>query len=632
MKRFIPHWISWGLLLIALAAVRAAPPAENVEKVSPDRLAAMRPSLKDPTPAVRLRAAMALAEANDTGAIPVLIDLLADLTPEQRQPVEELLTQLAGEWAPAMQFSSEDDISRRIRRDAWASWWRHTDGAALLAIVRKHTLTPEGRAKVLRLIAQLGDERFASRENAMRDLFALGRIALPQLRETSQNKDREIARRGKLLIERIEGEPAYHLPVAALRLLAVRKPAGAVEALLAYLPHAEDEIASAEVEKSLATLALPDGKPATALLDALANPRTQLRAAAAEALAKGGGPEGRSAVRKLLRDAAPEVRLRVALAFALSQEREGVPVLIDLISVLPLDQVGQIEDALYQLAGDSAPDVSPGTEPAERKKYRDAWAAWWKINGMRVDLTRLTVRPWYGFTVICNDGRSRVFEIDRHGKERWAIDNVPGPVDAVVLPRNRVLIAECNANRVTERDFTGKILWQKQINSPVNVQRFPNGNTFIAGTNQILEVDRAGKEIYTINNVPGGILAAYRSRKGVIFCLTNNGQCILLDAAGKQLKSFAVNHDGNCLGGLDLLPNDRILVPQGGRNKIVEFDSQGKTLSEVDAPGATMATKLPNGHILAAGRNTQRVFEVDRNGKVVWEHKYPGQVFRARRR
>jgi HEAT repeat protein len=615
----------------ALAVRRAAACVALCRAAPPEQVPEVRKLLKDPAPAVRQRAALALAEAHDAEAIPVLIDLLADLDAQQRQPIEEFLTQLAGEWAPVVNFAADDKIARKIRRDAWAAWWKNTNGEALLEALREHTLTDEARRKVRDLLSRLGSDDFGKREVASRDLFALGRITLPQLREALKDKDAEVARRAKLLIDRIEREPAHRLPAAAVRLLGVRKPDGAAAALLAYLPHAEEDNHTDEVQKSLAVLALREGKPEPALLRALDDERPTIRAVAAEALIQS-GREGRAACRELLKDKAAIVRMRVALALAVAGEREAVVVLIDLLTSLPAEQAGQVEASLYQLAGETAPEVSAGTDPAERQKCRDAWVAWWKVNAKRADLTRLSAQPLLGYTLVCNDGRNRVFEVDRQGKERWGIDNVPGPVDAVILPGNRVLIAECNASRVSERDFKGKILWQRQTNAPVNIQRLPNGHTFIAGQGHIEEVDRNGKVLYSINNVPGGVLAAYRSRKGSIVCLTNNGQCLFLDTTGKQLKSFASGHDSNCLGGLDLLPNDHVLVAQPARNKVAEFDSEGRKVWEVDAAGATMATKLPNGHILAAGRNTSRVFEVDRAGKVVWEKRYTGQVFRVRRR
>ncbi|HWG41671.1 MAG TPA: HEAT repeat domain-containing protein [Gemmataceae bacterium] len=590
----------------------------------------LRQLLKDPVPGVRLRAALTLAEAHDAEAIPVLIDLLAELPAPQRQRVEEFLTKLAGEWTPLVRFQGEDEIARKIRRDTWAAWWRNVDGASLLAAIRARTLTALDREKIGGLIGKLTGD-FTAREIAVKELLALGRRSLPQLREAARDKNPDLARRAKELIEDIEQEPRNRLPVAVVRLLGVRKPAGAVAALLAYLPLIEGETRSDEVRKSLAVLALRDDKPDADLVRALDDAQPSQRAMAAEALIQGGGEQGRFPVRKLLKDAVPKVRMRVALAFALAREREGVTVLIDLLADLPVEQVGQVEDALYQLAGDSAPEVSVGVEPAERKKCRDAWAAWWKLNAGRVDLTRLTRHAWLGYTVLCDMGGGRVFEIDRDGKERWSIDNLRGPVDAVVLPGKRVLIAEYQSRRVTERDLTGKILWSKQVANPIGVQRLRNGNTFIATRSAVMEVDRSGKEVYTITNL-STISAAYRSRRGPIVCLTQPNQCIQVDTAGKQLKNFTCTHGNNAYGGLDVLPNGRILATLQDIGKVVEYDTDGKVVLELQVPGAMTATGLPNGHILVASQNTQRAFELDRTGKTVWEYKGAGPISRARRR
>src|SRR6185312_13821844 len=113
----------------------------------------------------------------------------------------------------------------------------------------------------------------------------------------------------------------------------------------------------------------------------------------------------------------------------------------------------QVGERFHQPAGNYAPEVSAGAKLEEKKKCRDAWAGWWKVNAERVDLTRLTTRIWYGYTLICDLNGNRVYEIDRSGKERWTVTGTGGPVDACVLPGNHVLIAEYGADRVTERDF-----------------------------------------------------------------------------------------------------------------------------------------------------------------------------------
>jgi HEAT repeat protein len=605
-----------------VALCRAVPPAQV-----PD----VRKLLKDPAATVRLRTALALAEAHDADAIPVLIDLLAELSDEQRQPVEEALKKLAGEWAPILQFSTDDAINRAVRRDAWASWWRRRDGSMLLDAVAKHTLTPDKRRTIQTLLAQLGSDDFTVREEASRQLQAFGRIALPQLREARKDRDAEVARRAKLLIERLENGPEARLPLAAPRLLAIRKPAGTVEALLAYLPFAEDEVREDEVGKSLTALAVRDGNLDSALRRGLADAQPKVRAVAAEALIQGGGAEGRDAVRKLLAEDVPAVRLCGALALARAGEREGVAVLIELLPLLSDELFGKSEESLYQLAGEAAPKMPEGKEAADKKKHRDAWAAWWKLNAQRVELRRLTAPTLLGYTLICDF--NGVLEVDRHGKTRWSIDNAGMPADAWMLSDERVLIAECGTKRVTVRDRKGTVLWEKAglFAQPANVQRLPKGNTFIAVHNGgVMEVDPSGKEIYQINNI-SGLLAAYRSRQGPIVCVTGADQCLLVDTTGKTLRSFAIKHSINQMGCLDVLADGRILIASNGAGKVMEYDSQGKLLRELDAPGVTTATGLPNGHILVSSESGMRVVELDRAGKVVWERKNV-KAYRARRR
>ncbi len=614
-----------------LAVRRAAAGVALCRAMPPDRVPEVRKLLKDDSPGVRLRAAMALAEANDAEAIPILIDLLTDLPAESRKPVEEYLQKLAGEWAPALNFAGEDEVGRKIRRDAWAVWWRNVDGPTLLAALHKRTPNEKDRPKIRELLDNLSSGDFATREAASKELFALGRRALPQLRALMDSKDVEAARRAKWLVERIENDPSHHLPMAAIRLLSMRKPTGSVEALLAYLPFSEDENRTKEVRSSLSALALHEGKLDPALVHSLEDANPELRSTAAEALIDGGGEIGRDAVRKVLRDRAALVRMRVALAMAMARDKEGVPVLIELLATLPSDQVGGVEEALCELAGDTAPSVSLGKDAAEKKKCRDAWLAWWKVNADRADLGRLRSHPMLGFTVICDIGNGRVYEVDRAGKERWAITGLNGPSDAVVLPGNHVLISEYQANRVTERDFKGNIIWQHQVNdNPINVQRLPSGNTFIATDSYVVEVDRTGKELYTLGNMPM-VNAAYRQRNGPVVLLQPN-QCVTMDTTGKVQSSFNTNHGHMQMAGLDLLPNGHILITGMRNGKVIEYDATGKVVAEVNAPGARSATGLPNGRYLVTSQNNQRVYEVDRAGKIVWEVKASGPIVRARRR
>jgi HEAT repeat protein len=527
----------------------------------------------------------------------------------------------------ALQAAADEEDDEALLRKAGLS----SDGPALLASLAKHTLTPDKRRKVEERIAQLGDDEFSVREDATRQLRAFGRLALPDLRDASKGRDAEVARRAKMLIEAIDKGPDTQLPLAVLRLLAVRKPAGAVEALLAYLPFAEDDDRAEQVRKALTAMARHDGKLDAALRRSLTDPHDKVRAMAAEALIVGGGVAGRAAVRKLLSDDALSVRLHVASALTRAGQREGVSALIDLLPLLSAEESGQAEELLYLLAEDVAPEL-----PDDKKKRRDAWAAWWKLNAQRVDMARARADAPVGYTLLCDTSANRVYEIDRHGKQRWSIGNLRSPYDAVVLPGHRVLIAEAYDSRVSERDFTGKILWQKKVKGPVNVQRLPNGHTFIASFGgAIVEVERSGKEIYSIPNVPGDLLGAYRLRRGGIACLTWSGRCLLLDTTGKQLKQLAYgykNMEHLTQGNIDMRANGHLLIAcTGDGNQVTELDGDGKLVREWKAPKVRTASPLPNGHLLIATMGDMGVYELDRAGKIVWQHK-GGHVFRARRR
>jgi hypothetical protein len=449
---------------------------------------------------------------------------------------------------------------------------------------------------------------------------------------------RSATSRAASILERVEKSPADALPPTAARLVALRKPSGAAEVLLAYLPSSEGEDQSAEVLTALAAVAVRDGRPEPALVKALGDASPRTRAAAAEALCRAGGTEAVTAVRKLLADADPSVRLRAAAGLVGAGDREAVPALIDLVAVLPREQSWQAQEYLVRLAGDAAPESSGADDDAGRRKARDAWAAWWKDNGARTDLARLNAgQVTLGYTVVClveDSGNGRVVELGRDGKVRWQVEGLQYPVDAWVVGGNRVLVGEYNGMKVTERDLTGKVVWEK-ANLPgrvVNVQRLANGNTFIAVQNALLEVDRSGKEVFAVRRAANDIWAAHRAPDGGMTFFTNGGQCVRVDRTGKEVKTFPLNAGGSWTSGIDVTAQGRILASNHNLNRVEEYAADGKKTWEAAAPQITTATRAANGNTVVCSYFNNRIFEMDRNGKVVWEHKDALHPFRARRR
>jgi hypothetical protein len=163
---------------------------------------------------------------------------------------------------------------------------RHA-GPALLEYLRGQAPDPARLEKARALIKNLAAEAFAAREKATEELIALGPVALPLLREAARDRDLEVSRRAKQCLQQIGEEANRSTVAAAVRLAAVRRPAGAVPALLDLLPGA-DETVAAEIKAALFALA-QGGKPDEALVRALADRDPARRAAAAAALGKDGG-------------------------------------------------------------------------------------------------------------------------------------------------------------------------------------------------------------------------------------------------------------------------------------------------------------------------------------------------------
>jgi HEAT repeat protein len=585
------------------------------------------------SPVVRMRVALALAQTGkDPKAVSTVISLMADVPLPEARLAEDYLLALAADQSPRVPLGS-DDASRQRCRDEWAKWWLGTEGPMLVNEFTSRTLTDEVRDKATGFIKQLGDDSFDVREKAMTDLQAMGAAIGSILRQHQNDPDLEVSARVRKVLAAVEAKSTPLSPVVP-RLVALRKPPGAAEAMLGFLPFAEDENTLAEVQTALAAVAVRDGKVEPALLKALDDRLPLRRAVAGVALWQAGVAEERPAVRKLLEDADPEARMRVALALAEDREKDAVPVLIASLGDLPPEQALRAEEFLRRVAGEHSPSVALGTDAAARQKCRDAWAAWWRDNAATVDLGVAGAQPRFlGYTTVIYVNPSKIVELGPDNKVRWEINGLNYAYDAQVLPGDRVLIAEYSAAQVTERTTKNEILWRKQIGGPISCQRLPNGNTFIASRNQFVELDKTGKDVSTINRPQGDVNAAMKLRDGTIICVTQIGTCMRLDSNGKELKSFPVGQV--ILGGIDVTPTGHVLVAQYNNQKVVEFDLEGKSVWEAQVTLPTSVFRLPNGNTLVASQNTAQVVELDRAGKQVWEYKnsqFPGQQpWKARR-
>jgi hypothetical protein len=285
-----------------------------------------------------------------------------------------------------------------------------------------------------------------------------------------------------------------------------------------------------------------------------------------------------------------------------------------------------------RLAGERAPAGVGSDSDDARRKWRDAWAAWWETNGKGADLAKLEERPpFLNLTLVPEMHAGKVWEFGPDGKVRWELSkDLNTPIDAQVLPGGRVLVAELNGDRVTERDRDGRVLWQFAVKTPVACARLADGNTFVSTNHHAFVVTPAGKEVYSYKPEPGFFMHSIQRRpNGNVVMVSMAGVVREVDARGKEVRSINITAEGGSWSGIEGLPGDRYLVC--GSGKVLEVDAAGKVLWRLNQAGACYAQRLPSGNTLVVD-NAKGLLEVDRQGKTVWEKPMGTNVWRAHRR
>ena len=516
-----------------------------------------------------------------------------------------------------------------------------TDPESVLAFIRGHTLSEDEQERLANTVRLLGDGSYAVREQASRSLIAAGRPALPFLRAGLHNPDLEIAGRARRCMEEIQLSSTSLLMTAAARVVMDRRPPGAVATLLAYLPCIDEEAVEETWFEALEVVGLHDGQPDPVLVTALTDKRAIRRAAAAHVLGQAPAAEVRRRVFPLLGDADVRVRYEAAAALLRSGEKGGVSVLTALLTEAPLPLACQSEYLLLWLADGEGPGTGLGIgDGPARQKCRSAWETWWRSQHTRIDLARLKrEEPLRGLTVVCEydspSGAGRVWEWGHDGKPRWEITNLEGPNDVQLLPGGRVLIAERNANRVTERDRHGTVLWQHRTSgNPIACQRLSNGNTLVCTFNELYEVNFEGKKVFSHTHRLG-FRHALKLRNGHVLYVTSQGQVVELDAAWKDevrtIRPTVYSAGASYWASVQPLPNGHYLLALGGASRVVEIDTDGKILWECTLPSAVFATRLRNGNTLVACFEGKCLIEVDKSGKEVSKQTLHGRPFTVRR-
>jgi HEAT repeat protein len=607
---------------------------------------------------------------------------LLDLGGARRWCALGLLGIILAAGSPLRGADSPTDADEELLKEAASG----VDAASLLKFLRDRSLDEADLGQIPKLIRRLGSDNFDEREQAARGLVLFGSVARARLQRAAEDPDPEIARRAKACLARIAVGVSQEVPAAAVRLLLQRRPAGAVETLLRYLPFVQEESLEVEIAYGVESLAVTAGKVHPALLAALQDKAPARRALAACIVGHHGDGDARAGVRKLLDDPEPMVRLRAAQGLLAARDKAALPVLIALLDEPAAETGWQAEELLHWAADDSAPDAVVGAATAaERRRCREAWEVWQRKHGANIDLTKIDARlRRVGLLLLCKDhsldpkdeSPGRVWLRGCDGKPRWQFQG--WITDAQLLPGNRVLLCEQTRDPdpgwliewAVERDLQGHRLWKTvQTGHLSHVRRLADGDTFVSDfRGDVHFVGPDGKRTpfnglgelqYPRQQGLGTLIPDGESRVlGNSRLFWANGESGLLaeyDPIAKRHRRIVWFEDraDTAIQILEVLPNGHWLVSAGPSETVRlaalnegkpvpdtagvrELGINGKRVWRWRVSGVISAARLANGNTVVAstgflGVNVHPgIVEVDAAGKKVWEDFSVGRVRRVR--
>lgn len=544
-----------------------------------------------------------------------------------------------------------DEISKEVQesdRQLLQKVGVKTDATSLLKYFQERTY-PEVDPKIMQqLIDQLDDFRFEVREKAFKKILGYGTGAMVSLRAASKQRDPEAAVRVNELLNILKEKANPEVQAAVARLLAVQNVKQATGVILNYLPFAADDMVKDELKLALVLLTKQSKKADPALIESLSDKVSTIRRQfAAETILLASAKEQLPKAIELLQDPKVQVRMRVALAMLEQKEnatrKKAIDALVKDLGKIPVDQIWEVENILLQLASEDAPQISIATTKEDIQKFQLAWASWWAKNKTNLDLAKLDepkkiegkITVVYQKVSRVVNGRleraHEVMELDKNKKEIWKFDvENTFPVDAQVIGKDRVIVAEYNGRAITERDFEGKVRWRYSVpNNPTSIQVLANGNYFITCRNLLLELNRNRKEVfrYSTNNL---IYRACKMKNGLVVTVNNRGQLEILNPRSKKvLKTFNIGTVGTYYGNIQPLDNGNILIPFYTSNRVAEYTPNGKQVWQVTTSRPNSAIRLPNGNTIVGSLSTRTVEEFNRKGDRVWNRRWNGQLYQV---
>jgi hypothetical protein len=480
-----------------------------------------------------------------------------------------------------------------------------------------HSLSPSPAQQqvIQRLIGQLGDESYLTRESATRSLLRQATRVDELLAAAIAGDDPEIRWRAQLVAEHTSRE-SQALLFAVLTTIERQKITGLAEPLLAITPFAAVEPLRSALRRAVAATLREGDVPR--LVEALRSPAAETRALAVATLPAAAAEEALAHVPALLSDPSAAVKLTAARALANLGQRSALPVLVQLLDEdeLPL----RVEAFRTLRAATGHPLAFIVYDPPEKRATQvAAWDAWLAGEGRTATL-KFPLREAaidLGRLLVCDQQNNQLIEYDAQDKETWKKSTPPQPWGCQGLENGHRLVCSFTEKVVVEYDAAGEEVWRAGglPAGPTSVQRLDSGNTLLACTesSDVIELDRAGKVAWQAK-IEGRPVDARRLEDGrTLVALQNAQKVVEVDQAGKIV--WELTGVGNVFSS-QRLENGNTLVCTVGHTQIREFDRSGKVVwSQGQFQTPYTAQRLASGNTLVADR--KGVHEMDAEGTIV---------------
>lgn len=476
--------------------------------------------------------------------------------------------------------------------------------------------SPEETRRIEELVAQLGDDDFFRREEAMAELLRMPSVSIERLERAAEGSDPEVRWRARRLIEHGRGTSARVL-FAAYRVIAQSSLKGLGPQVLSSMVHCEDEYHQRAAAQALATTALPADAPL--LRQALTEATAPRRVAAIMALAALAGDEARRDLQPLLEGGDDIVRYHAAVTLMNLGDRAALVTLGKLLESEDLQVRARSAQSLRAVTGEQFPFISYETVEKRLTAAR-VWQEWIAAHAASADL-KLPIdltSPYLNRTLICYYNPGKVVEVDENGKTVWEV-SIAGPWGCHGLPNGHRLVASYNTRQVIEYDAAGKVIWKVTLPShPFSVQRLDNGNTLVAcyGNRSVIELAPDQRVVWQIDTQVQPMDARRLENGNTLVCLFDQNKVVEFDRSGKIVWEVPGMPGPRSASRLE---NGNTLIVQTNASTVVEVDRQRNIVSSRRL-GSNLfdAQRLPNGHTLVGDQ--QGVRELDLQGNVVWKH------------